>query len=77
MMRMPVWLRTAFDTYVDKGRRLGKASGARGGARKPRGSSSSGTDLAAAREWLRSNGQKVSERGRIAAPLLEEYRASL
>ncbi|MBF4625809.1 Lsr2 family protein [Clavibacter sp. VKM Ac-2872] len=69
-------LRTALDDYIEKGRRVGRATT---GKAAPRRSSGSGPkeDLSAAREWLRANGHKVSERGRIAAPLLEEYRASL
>ena len=36
----------------------------------------SSKELAAAREWLRSRGHKVSDRGRIQAELLAEYRAN-
>ncbi|WP_414172987.1 histone-like nucleoid-structuring protein Lsr2 [Clavibacter tessellarius] len=68
-------LRTALEDYVDKGRRVGRASTGKGPARR---SSSTGPkeDLGAAREWLREHGHQVSERGRIAADLLEEYRAN-
>ena len=38
-----------------------------------RGASSAG-DTKDARDWLRSNGHQVSDRGRIPAPLLELYR---
>lgn len=33
-------------------------------------------DLTAVREWARSNGIDVSDRGRIAAPVLEQYDAT-
>jgi Lsr2 len=33
-------------------------------------------DLGAAREWLRAQGHEISDRGRIAAALMEEYRTS-
>jgi hypothetical protein len=67
-------LRTALEEYTEKGRRVGRATT---GKPAPRRSSGSGPkeDLRAAREWLRANGHEVSERGRIAASLLEEYRA--
>jgi hypothetical protein len=68
-------LRTVLEEYTDKGRRVGRATT---GKASPRRSSSSAPkeDLSAAREWLRANGHEVSERGRIAASLLEEYRAN-
>jgi nucleoid-associated protein Lsr2 len=34
------------------------------------------TDLAAIREWARANGRQVSDRGRIAAPIIEAYEAA-
>lgn len=33
-------------------------------------------DLAAVREWAKENGYKVSERGRVAASVLEAYEAA-
>jgi hypothetical protein len=68
-------LRTVLDEYTDKGRRVGRATT---GKAAPRRASGSGPkeDLSAARAWLRANGHEVSERGRIAANLLEEYRAN-
>jgi hypothetical protein len=69
-------LRTVLEEYTEKGRRVGRATS---GKAAPRRSSSSAPkeDLSAAREWLRANGHEVSERGRIAASLLEEYRANV
>jgi hypothetical protein len=67
--------RTALEGSTEKGRRLGRATA---GEATPRRSSSSAPeeDLGAAREWLRANGHTVSERGRISATLLEEYRSN-
>ncbi|RII95430.1 Lsr2 family protein [Clavibacter michiganensis] len=68
-------LRTVLDEYTEKGRRVGRTTT---GKAAPRRSSGAGPkeDLSAARAWLRANGHEVSERGRIAASLLEEYRAN-
>ncbi|MEW5012205.1 histone-like nucleoid-structuring protein Lsr2 [Clavibacter michiganensis] len=68
-------LRTSLEEYVDKGRRVGRASTGKSPARR---SSSTGPkeDLGAVRTWLREHGHQVSERGRISADLLEEYRAN-
>ena len=67
-------LREALDTYVD--RRVGRASTGRSTGTRRSSSSAPKEDLGAAREWLREHGHKVSERGRISADLLEEYRAN-
>ncbi|WP_243061677.1 Lsr2 family protein [Humibacter sp. RRB41] len=68
-------LRAAVQRYVDAGRRT--ARGTRPGLATGRTArTSSKEDLGAAREWLRAKGHKVSDRGRIPAVLLEEYRAS-
>jgi hypothetical protein len=63
----------ALAPFVDAARRTssGRASG--GTRRRAAGGSSSG-DTKDAREWLRANGQQVSDRGRIPAPLMELYR---
>ncbi|WP_166346843.1 histone-like nucleoid-structuring protein Lsr2 [Phytoactinopolyspora limicola] len=67
-------LRDVLAPYVASARRAGtkrargkaRAGGARGGA----------TDTAAVRDWARSQGLKVSDRGRIPAEILEKYEAS-
>ena len=69
-------LREALDTYVDRARRVGRASSGRSSAPRRSSSSAPKEDLGAAREWLRAHCHKVSERGRISADLLEEYRAN-
>lgn len=48
----------------------------RAGGRKTSGRSTSGSkrkDLAAVREWARKKGYDVSDRGRVAADVLEAY----
>jgi hypothetical protein len=70
-------LRDAFAPYVAAGRRAGRGSGGSSGRRRRGGHrSGSGIDPAAVRAWARSNGVKVSERGRISAEVLERYSAS-
>lgn len=66
-------LREALANYVGHAR---KVTGSRrsGGARKT--SSSSGVDTKAVREWARSNGYEVSERGRVQASVIEAYQAA-
>ncbi|WP_460573873.1 histone-like nucleoid-structuring protein Lsr2 [Humibacter soli] len=67
-------LRAAVQPYVESGRRAARST--RPALSSSRGSRASREDLGAAREWLRAHGHKVSDRGRIPAPLLEEYRAN-
>lgn len=62
----------AIEPFIEAGRKAGRVAGATrasSGRNDPQ-------ELAAAREWLRANGHEVSDRGRIPANLLEEYRAS-
>jgi hypothetical protein len=70
-------LRDAFAAYVGSARRVGgRASSGRGAARRqtaPRAAASSGNRTAEIREWARSNGHKVNERGRIPASIVEAY----
>jgi hypothetical protein len=68
-------VRDAFAPYVGVGRRAaGRVAG--GGRRGRRSSSATGVDPAAVRAWARSNGIKVSERGRISADVVEQFRAA-
>jgi len=71
-------LRDAFSAWVGHGRRvsgrLTTAGRGSGGSRKS--SSSAGNDSAAIREWARSNGRTVSERGRISAEVRDAYAAA-
>jgi hypothetical protein len=66
-------LRDALSPYVANARRSGRASGAakRGGGR---GSARSDRNrIQAIREWARTNGHAVSDRGRIPATIVEAY----
>lgn len=66
-------LRDAMAPWVGHGRRVGgRSSGGRKAARRSTGSAK-GTDTAAVREWAKTNGFKVSERGRISAEVMEAY----
>ncbi len=64
-------LRDAMASWVGHGRRLtGRSSGAgRGSGRK----AAAGNDSSAVREWARSNGHTVSERGRISSVVMNAY----
>jgi len=78
-------LRDAFAPFVGQARRSGRpaaSSNGRRGSRGPGRSSGSGSGsgggsdrdrVRAIREWARSNGHKVSERGRLASSLIEAY----
>lgn len=67
-------LRDAFRPFQDAGRRSFR--GSRSASTSGRSYRNTKEDLGAAREWLRAHGHKVSDRGRIPATLLEEYRAN-
>lgn len=75
-------LRGAFALYVGSARRVGGRSqsrGRRGGASPAaasRGGEGGSGDVAAIREWARSNGHTVNDRGRIAASVREAYEAA-
>ena len=62
-------LRDALATYVASARRAG---GRRGRGRGGRGGGRA-SDTAAIREWARSQGMKISDRGRIPADIIEKY----
>jgi hypothetical protein len=67
-------LRDTFAQYVGQARRVGgRGSGGRssGRGRARRGGGDNRT--AEIREWARSNGHKVNERGRIPATVIEAY----
>ncbi|GAA2039188.1 Lsr2 family protein [Agromyces tropicus] len=61
-------LEAALAPYIGAARKTASRGG--GGRRR----SSAAGDTKDAREWLRSNGHQVSDRGRIPAPLIELYR---
>jgi hypothetical protein len=67
-------LRDSLAPWVGAARRTGSG---RGGRRSGRGRSSRGSgDSAAIREWARSKGIAVSERGRISADVRAQYEAA-
>lgn len=63
-------LRDALAKYVGSARRTG---GRRG---RGRGRGRSSSETSAIREWARSQGLKISDRGRIPADILEKYDAA-
>lgn len=66
-------LRSAFATYTDSGRKIGRTTPAKNARRSSR---SADYDASAVRAWAASNGVDVSERGRISKDVLEKYRAA-
>ena len=76
-------LRDAFAPYVGAARRAGRPAAGAGARRSSRGSArpaaaSSGDRerVQAIREWARSHGHKVSERGRLSSTVIEAYEAA-
>ena len=69
-------LRDAYAPFVGAARRAGRSTG--GGRRTGAGGRSRGgnNDVAQIREWARSNGHQVSERGRISATVRQAYDAA-
>ncbi len=69
--------RTSLASYVGTARRVGGRSGRGASARRRTapgsGSGATGNRTAQIREWARTHGHKVNERGRIAATLVEAY----
>ncbi len=65
-------LRNSFAPYVGAARRMTGRSTARRG-RAARGTRN---EAAAIREWAKEQGLKVSDRGRIPADIVEQYRAA-
>jgi hypothetical protein len=68
-------LRDAFATYIGAARRgTGRAGRGAGGRRRSRRGGSG--EAAQIREWARSQGLAVPERGRVPAELAEKYAAA-
>ncbi len=69
-------LRDAFAGYVGAARRAGR--GLAPAQRKPRAAAKSGGNdrVAEIRDWARTNGRQVSERGRLSATLVAAYEAA-
>jgi hypothetical protein len=64
-------LEKSLSPYVESARKVKN-----GRARARRSSTDPKADLAAIRAWAKQNGHRVSDRGRIAASVLEAYNAA-
>jgi Lsr2 len=64
-------LRKAFATYVEHGR---KVSGVRRAGRGSRRTTASGLNTTEVRDWAKSQGIQIKERGRVPADVLAKYR---
>jgi hypothetical protein len=62
--------------YVGSGRRVGGRANRGRSGRSRGGERASGNRSAQVREWARSEGLKVSDRGRIPAGIMEQYDAA-
>jgi hypothetical protein len=62
-------LRGALDPYVKAGRKTG-------GRRRSGSARRDGDQIAAIREWAKTHGLKVSDRGRISAEVQDAYNAA-
>jgi hypothetical protein len=71
-------LRNALAPYVGAGRKVGRGSGGTRAARRSSGSGSngSGPNPREVRDWARSNGYTVSERGRVPADVIAAFEAA-
>jgi hypothetical protein len=65
-------LAKAIGPYVEAGRRVRGSGSRRSGAASP----VARQDQSAVREWARGRGLKVSDRGRIPANVIAEYKAA-
>jgi hypothetical protein len=64
-------MRDVFAPYVGSARRVGgRGAGGRARGRRARGADSRTAEI---REWAKANGHQVSERGRIAASVVQAY----
>ncbi len=67
-------LRDAMSTYIGHGRKAGSGSGSRRGRRST--ASTMGPSAREIRDWARSNGHSVPDRGRIPADVREAFEAA-
>ena len=68
-------LREALAPFVGHARKVGRGGGAKRG-RAAAASTSGGASAKEIREWARSNGFKVGDKGRISAEVREAYAAA-
>lgn len=70
-------LRDAMAQYVAHGRRASRSGGRSSSAgRRPRSERGDREQTQAIREWARSNGHKIGDKGRIPATILEAYNSA-
>jgi hypothetical protein len=69
-------LRRAVARYVDAGRRAPGAAARRQGRSGRKAASANGTDPTAVREWAKSQGIEVKDRGRVPAELVVKFKAA-
>ena len=72
-------LRDAFAPYVGAARRAGRPAAAPRRASRGSRPAAAGSDrerVQAIREWARSHGHQVSERGRLSSTVIEAYEAA-
>jgi len=71
-------MRKALKPYLDAAREVRISRSRPGGRRAASGNSRThrATDLATIRAWARDNGYEVSDRGRIAASVVDAYNAA-
>lgn len=65
-------LRKGFQPYIDAGRRVGGRRRRGGHTRRV----NTDIDTRAVREWARSRGLEVSDRGRLPQDIVDQYRAA-
>jgi hypothetical protein len=66
----------ALKPYIEAGTKVNRRSSSPRRTRSASSSTASRTDLAQVREWAKSQGIEVSERGRVSASVLEQYDAA-
>ncbi len=69
-------LRQAVARYVDAARRAPAAAARRPGRNGRKPASANGTDPTAVREWAKSQGIEVKDRGRVPAELVVKFKAA-
>jgi hypothetical protein len=69
-------LRRAVRRYVDAARRAPGAAARRPGRSGRKAASANGTDPTAVREWAKSQGIEVKDRGRVPAELVVKFKAA-
>jgi len=69
-------LRDALAEFVGHARKVGSASRRGGGRRSGGGAATAGPSAKEIRDWARSNGYDVPDRGRVSAEVREAYDAA-